>query len=189
MIHLFHDPDSSRDGDLIPHGRGLYDGAEFLGIGPHGILHVLLKDGVELVVVHNPLPRKPHDQTAVFRPADVVDLQQMLKQQAVVLLRNPVEAGERQHPGRQFSGRHLSAGGQGAHGLMVEQAVGEPLRPRRFDEALFDVELHQCDALDQVPGDHVGKHRPRLRVLLPHHKPHFRRVAPTAGSTHALQET
>ena len=30
MIHLFHDPDSPRDGDLVPHGRGLDDGAEFL---------------------------------------------------------------------------------------------------------------------------------------------------------------
>ena len=30
MIHLFHDPDSPRDGDLVPHGRGLNDGAEFL---------------------------------------------------------------------------------------------------------------------------------------------------------------
>ena len=113
----------------------------------------------------------------------------MLKQQAVILLRNPVKAGERQHPGRQFSGRHLSAGGQGAHGLMVEQAVWKPLCPRRLDEAFFDIELHQCDALDQVPGDHIGEHRPRFRMLLPHYKPHFRRVAPAAGSAHALQKT
>ena len=79
-------------------------------------------------------------------------------------------------------------GGQRAHGLVIEEAVGQTVQARRLHKALFNVELHQSDALDQIPGDAVGQHGPGLLVILPHHKPHLRGIAPTSGAAHALQE-
>ena len=60
VVHLLHHPDTARDGDFIPHGRRLDNGAQLLGAGPDRVLHVLLEHGVELVVVHNALPCKAH---------------------------------------------------------------------------------------------------------------------------------
>ena len=71
---------------------------------------------------------------------------------------------------------------------MVKQAVGEPSRPRRLHKSLLDIQLDQRNALNQGPGDHIGKHGPRFRMIFPHYEPHFRRAAPSAGPAHPLQE-
>ena len=71
---------------------------------------------------------------------------------------------------------------------MVEKAVGQAVRPGRLHEALLNIELHQGDALDEIPGDHIRQHGVRLRVILPHDKPHLRGLSPSAGAAHALQK-
>ena len=188
VVDLLDDPDPAGDGDLVPDRRRLDDGAQLLGTGPDGVLDVLLEDRVELVVVDDPLPGQAHDQAPVLRQVDVVDLQQVAQEQAVVILGDPVKTGQGQDPGGQLGGGHLAAGGQGAHGLVVEQAVGQALRPGRLHKPLLDIELDQGNALDQEPGDHLRQHGPRLRVVLPHDEPHLGRVAPPAGPAHPLQK-
>ena len=188
VVHLLHHPDTARDGDFIPHGRRLDNGAQLLGAGPDRVLHVLLEHGVELVVVHNALPCKAHHQAAVFRAVDVVVFQQVAEQDAVVLLGDAVEAGQGQYPAGQLPGGHLPAGGQGAHGLVVQQAVGQTAGAGRLHKALLDVQLHQGDALYQPPGNHIRQHGPGLGVVLPHDEPHLRGLAPAAGAAHALQK-
>ena len=49
------------------------------------------------------------------------------------------ETAQRQHPGGKLSRRHFPAGGQGAHRLMIEQAVGQPIHARRLHKPVFRV--------------------------------------------------
>ena len=189
VVHIFHDPDSARDGDLVAHRRRLDDGSQLLGTRVHRVLDIFLKYRVELIIVRDPLSRDPDDQPAVLRAVNVVDLQKMAQKDLVVLRRDPVEAGQRQDSGRQLSRRHLAAGRQCTHGLVVEKAVGQPVHPGRLHEPLLDIELHQRDPLDQVPRDQVRQHGPCLRVLLPHHEPHLRGLAPAPGPTQSLQKS
>ena len=72
---------------------------------------------------------------------------------------------------------------------MVKQAVGQAVRPRRLYEAFLQIELHQGDPLDQIPGKRGGHHVTGLGMLLPHHEPHFGRIAAPARAAQPLQET
>ena len=148
MVDLFHHPDPPGDGDLVPDRRRLDDRPQLFRTGPDRILDVFLEDRVELVVVHHPLSGKTHNQPAVFRPAQMVDLDEVPQQQPVILLGDPVETVERQHPRRQLARGHLPAGGEGAHRLVVKEAVGEPAGPGRLDKPLLDIELDERNPLD-----------------------------------------
>ena len=188
MVDFLHHPDASGDGDLVADRRRLDDRSQFFRSGADRVLDILLKNGVEFIAVHDPLAGDADDQTAVFGAVDVIGLQQMPQKYFIILLRDPVKAGEREHPRSQFRRRHLAAGGERAHGLVIKQAVGQPFRARRFDKPFLDIQLHQRDALYQIPRDHVGQHGARFGMFLAHDEPHFRRVAASAGSAHALQK-
>ena len=141
MVHFLNDPNPSGNGDLVPDRRRFDDGAQLLGSRMNGILDVFLKHRVELIAVHHPFSGKAQNQPSVFSAADVIDLQQMAQQLLIVFFRNAVKTAQRQHTGCKFSGRHLTTGSQRAHGLMVKQAEGQPVHPRRFDKPLLDIQL------------------------------------------------
>ena len=188
VVHLVDDPDPAGDGDLFPCRRGIDDGAQLPGFRPDGIFYVLLKDSVKLVIVHDPLPGKTDDQAAVLSQVDMVDLQKVPQEKAEIILADPVKDGQGQDPGGQFSGRHFAAGGQCAHGLVVEERERQPVCAGRFHKALLYIELDKGDALDHAPGERLGEQGPRLRMVLAHDKPHLRRTAPPSGPAHALQK-
>ena len=188
VIHLVHRPDTAGDGDLVAHGRGLDNGAQLLRACPDSVFDVLLKHGVEFVAVDDSLPGEAQDQSAVLRAADVIGLNQVAQQQPEVILGDAMKAAQGQNPGSQLRWRHLSAGCQGAHGLVIEQAVGKAVHARRLHEALLRVELHQRNALEQIPGDAFRQHGSGLLMILTHDEPHLGGIAPTAGAAHALQK-
>ena len=76
----------SGNGDFLADGRRLDDRSQFLRIPPHRVLLVFLKYSVEAERIDDALAGKPHDQSAVLRPLDVVGFQQMPEQCAEVLL-------------------------------------------------------------------------------------------------------
>ena len=86
VVHFLHHPDAAGDGDLIPHRRRLHDGAEFFGTGAHRVLHVFLKHGVEFIVIDDALPGQADNQASVFRAVDVIQLEQVTKQNPVIFL-------------------------------------------------------------------------------------------------------
>ena len=71
---------------------------------------------------------------------------------------------------------------------MIQQAVGTAAGTGRLNEAFLDIKLHQRYPLYQIPRDAVRQHCPRFGVLLTHHEPHFRRVAPPSCPAHSLKE-
>ena len=72
MIHLIHGPDPPRNRDFFTRGRRLHNGAEGLAPGSHRVLHILLKNRIELMVVHHALSRDADDEPAFRRAVDVV---------------------------------------------------------------------------------------------------------------------
>lgn len=134
-------------GDLFAHRRRLNDRSQLLGVPTHGVFHIFLEHGVELIGTGEPFAGNAHDETAGLSALDVVDLQQMPQQELEILLGDPVEIAERQHTGCQCRRCHFAAGCQGTHGLVVEQAVGQPVQPWRLDPALFQIDLYQGNAL------------------------------------------
>ena len=157
VIDLLDHPDASRDRNLLSCGRRLDDRAELLAAGAHGVFEILLKDGVEFIVVDDPLACDAEDQAAVLGAVDVVGLQQIAKQNAVIVLCDTVKDRQGQHARGKLRGGHLAAGREGAHGLVIQQAERQLFRPRRLDKALLDIELHQRDALNQIPRYHLGQ--------------------------------
>ena len=125
---------------------------------------------------------------AVLRAGDMVGLYQVQQQCAEVILVYPAEYRQSKYARSKLRRGHLTAGCKGAHGLVIQQGKWQPVGLGRLYEALLDIQLHQCDALYQIPGYHFWQHRPCLGMLLPHHEPHFRRVATPSGAPHALQE-
>lgn len=119
-VHFFHDPHSAGDGDLVLDGWRLDDGADLFRFTPHLVFFILLEDSVELEVVDHALTFQSDNQSAAFRGLDMVDLEQMTQEDAVVVLRDLSEIARGEDPLRQLGGRHLSAGGKCRHRLMVE---------------------------------------------------------------------
>ena len=157
-------------------------------LAAHRELLVLLEHGVELEGVRDALPGEPHDEAAALGELDMVRLDQMAQKDAQVVGGDPVEVGQGEHPSGEFGGGELAAAGEGRHHLVVEQAVGEPVEPGRLDPLVLAVQLHERDALQQLPRYGLREHRARLGLLLAHHEVHLgREVAPT-GAAHALQE-
>ena len=71
---------------------------------------------------------------------------------------------------------------------MIEKAVGQAVQTGRLHKALLNIQLHEGNALDQIPGNAVGQHGARLRVILTHDEPHLRGIAPASRAAHALQK-
>ena len=176
------------NGDLLPRRRRRHHGPQLLGIAAHGVLLVLLEHPVELKGAGNPLPSEPHNQPALLRPLEMVRIQQMGQQHLVVLLADPVKIRQGQHLSRQAGRRHFPVGLEYAHGLMVQQTVGQPVQPGRFHPLFFQIQLHQRNGLEQLPGNGGWQHGPDFRLVLPDYKPHLRRQVPPSRPAHPLQK-
>ena len=77
----------------------------------------------------------------------MVDLDEVAQQHAIVIGRDAMEITECEHALGKFGRRELSGTGEGRHGLVVEQAVGQPVQPWRLGPALFQIDLYQGNAL------------------------------------------
>lgn len=189
MIHFLHDPDAAGNGDLVADRRRFDDGAQLFSTGAHGIFDIFLKDRVKLVIIDDTLSFQADDEPAVLGLVDMADLDQMPQQDPIIILRDQMKAGQRQDARSQLCPRHLSAGSQRAHRLMIQQAVRQALCA---PEALRTAP--RCTAAParcpgQIPGDELRQHRPGLRVILTHDEPHLTGIAAAAGAAHALQES
>ena len=177
-----------RNGQLLPHRGRRNHRTQLLRLAADGVFLAFLKHAVELEGIDDPLPRQPHDQAALFCLLNVVCGDEVPEQHPVVLLGDSVEIVQPQHPVGQRPGGQLAAGGQGGHGLMVQKAERQPVQPGRLHPPLLQIQLHQGNALQKLPGNGGGQHGPHLRLVLPDDEPHFRRKLPPAGAPHALQE-
>ena len=188
MVDFLDDPHVARDGYLLAgRGRG-HEGADLLRVAADGVLDVFLEDGVELVVVGHALAREAHDEAARLRSLDVVVGKKEAQELTEVVCAHAAEHGEREHARGELRGRELAFRGEDGERLVTQQAVRQAVQARRLDPALLAVELHEGDALQELPGDGLGGEGARLGLILPHDEPHLgRRVAP-AGAAHALQE-
>ena len=110
------------------------------------------------------------------------------EQHLVVLLSNPVEIAEPQHPVRQGRRGHFPVAGQHTHGLVVQEAVGQPVQPGRFHPSFLQIQLDQGNPLEQFPGNGGRQHGPDLRFIFPDHEPHFRGQIPPSRPPHPLEE-
>ena len=188
VVDLLDHPYVACQGDALAHGRRLDDRAEFLRITADGILLILLEDRVELEIVDDPLACEADDEPARLGALDLVAVEQVTQQHAIVVEAHAVDRGERKHALSQRSRRELARRSKGAHGLMVQEAEGQPVEPRRFDPVFFPVKLDQRNGLEEFPGNGLGQERARLRFILPDDEPHLGRHAPPARAPHALQE-
>ena len=85
VIHLVDHPHVPRDGDLLTRRRRHHDRADLLRIRPHRVLLVLLEHGVELKIVDDALAREAHDESAALGDLDMVDLNEVTQQHAIVI--------------------------------------------------------------------------------------------------------
>ena len=63
-----------------------------------------------------------------------------------------MEIAEREHALGKFRRRELSGAGEGRHGLVIEQTVGESIELRRLDPLFLAIELYERDALEEFQG-------------------------------------
>ena len=187
-VHLFHHPHAAGNGYLVAHGGRLHDGAQLFRLATHAVFLVLLKHGIELEVVHPALAGQTYYQTAALGQLHMVYLQQVAQQQAEVVLRHVLEIAQGQYARSQFGRGHFAARGQGGHGLVVEQTVGQTAGTGRLHPFLLDVELYQGDGLKQFPGDGLGQQGAGLGWVFAYHEPHLRGGAAAARTAHALQK-
>ena len=153
VVDLLHKPDVSRDGDLLAWwGRGA-EGADLLRVAADGVLHALLEDGIELVIVCDPLAGEAHDEAASLRGLHVVMRQEVTQQHTKVVGAYAVEGREREHARGQLWGRELALGGQNGQGLVAEQAVGQAVQACGLHPVLLAVELHEGNALQELPRE------------------------------------
>ena len=71
---------------------------------------------------------------------------------------------------------------------MVEKTVGETIHARRLHEALFYIQLHQRDALDEIPRYACRQQGAGLHMIFTHDEPHFGRLSASSGPSHPLQK-
>ena len=118
----------------------------------------------------------------------MVDLDEVTQQYAIVIGRDAVEITKREHALGKFGRCELSGAGEGRHGLVIEQTVGESIELGRLDPLFLAIELYERNALQELPRNGLGHHRARLGLFLAHDKPHFGRKVATACAPHALQK-
>ena len=105
----------------------------------------------------------------------MVDLDEVAQQHAIVIGRDAMEITEREHALGKFGRCELAGAGKRRHGLVIEQAVGEPIELGRLNPFFLAIELYKRDALQELPRNGLGHHRARLGLLFAHDKPHLGR--------------
>ena len=118
----------------------------------------------------------------------MVDLDEVAQQHAIVIGRDAVEIAEREHALGKFGRRELTGAGKRRHGLVVEQAVGEPIELGRLNPFFLAIELYKRDALQELPRNGLGHHRARLGLFLAHDEPHFGWKIAASRAPHTLQK-
>ena len=68
-------------------------------------------------------------------------MDKMMQEDAVVIRGDAVKIIECQYAGGKLSRAHLPAGSKDTHGLVIKKAERQPVKPRRFHPALFQVKL------------------------------------------------
>ena len=185
-VHFLDNPAVSGDSDALTGRWGIDNRAQLGRFAANGKFLVFLEHGVELKVVDDALAREAHDEPAALGDLDVVDLNEVAQQHAVVIGGDAVEIAEREHALGKLGRCELAGAGERRHGLVIEQAVGEPIELGRLDPLFLAIELHERDALQELPGNRFGHHRARLGLLLAHDKPHLGRKIAAACTPHAL---
>ena len=146
-VHFFDDPAVPCDGDALAGWWRVDDRAQLGRFAADGKLLVLLEHGVELKVVDDALAREAHDEPAALGDLDVVDLNEVAQQHAVVIGGDAMEIAEREHALGKLGRRELAGAGERRHGLVIEQAVGESIELGRLDPLFLAIELYERDAL------------------------------------------
>ena len=187
-VHFLDNPAVSGDGDALTGRWRVDDRAQFGRLATNGELLVFLEYGVELKVVDDALSRETHDESAALGDLDMVDLNEVTKQYAIVIGRDAMEIAEREHALGKFGRRELAGAGEGRHGLVIEQTVGESIELGRLDPLFLAIELYERDALQELPRNGLGHHRARLGFFLAHDKPHLGRKVAASCAPHALQK-
>ena len=189
MIHFVNNPDPTRNGDFISDRRWFDDGSELFGPSMNRVLDILPKDGIEFVVINDPLSGNAENNPTILGTVDMVDFQEMIQKKPVILLTDAVKTAQRQNPGSKLCRCHLPTGSESAHRLMIEETVGQAIHPRRLHKTLFNIKLYQRNSLQEVPGNAVRQHGSGFPMVFTHNKPHFRRIAPATRAPHTLQKT
>ena len=146
-VHFFDNPAVPRDGDAFAGRWRIDDRAQLGRFAADGKLLVLLEHGVELKVVDDALSRETHDEPATFGDLDMVDLDEVAQQYAIVIGRDTVEIAEREHTLSKLGRCELAGTGERRHSLVIEQAVGESIEFGRLDPLFLAIELNERDAL------------------------------------------
>ena len=187
-VHFLDNPAVSGDGDALT-GRWRIDNRAQLGrLAANGELLVFLEHGVKLKVVNDTLARETHDEPAALGDLDMVDCNEVTQQHAIVIGRDAMEIAEREHALGKFGRRELSGAGEGRHGLVIEQTVGESIELGRLDPLFLAIELYERDALEELPGNGLGHHRARLGLFLAHNEPHLGWKVAASRAAHSLQK-
>ena len=187
-IHFLDNPAVPGYGDALARWWRVADCAQLGRFAANGKLFVFLEHGVELKVVDDALAREAHDEPTALGELDMVDLDEVAQQYAIVIGRDAVEIAEREHTLSKLGRCELAGAGERRHGLVIEQAVGEPIELGRLDPFFLAIELYERDALQELPRNGLGHHRARLGFLLAHDKPHLGRKIAAACAPHALQK-
>ena len=178
----------SGDGDALTGRRRIDDRAQLGRLAANGELLVFLEHGVELKVVDDALARETHDEPAALGDLDMVDLNEVTQQHAIVIGRDAMEIAECEHALGKLCRREFAGAGKRRHSLVVEQAVGESIELGRLDPLFLAIELYERDALQELPRNGLGHHRARLGFLLAHDKPHLGRKIAAPRAAHSLQK-
>ena len=187
-VHFLDNPAVSGDGDALTGRWRIDDRAQLGRFAANGELLVFLEHGVELKVVDDALARETHDEPAALGDLDMVDLNEVTQQHAIVIGRDAMEIAECEHALGKLCRREFAGAGKRRHSLVVEQAVGESIELGRLDPLFLAIELYERDALQELPRNGLGHHRARLGFLLAHDKPHLGRKIAAPRAAHSLQK-
>ena len=176
------------NGQALTRRRRKNNGPQLLRVAANRELLIILEHRIELEGVCYTLTGQADNQPTALGCLDLVGFKEMAEQNSVIVKAHPVEVGQRKHALGKLRRSKLSAACQRRHGLVVQQAVGQTVQARGLDPFFLHVNLHKSDALKKLPGNGVGHERAGLRLVLSHHKPHFRWQIASAGSSHTLKE-
>ena len=84
-VDFFDFPHASCNGDFFAGRRRLHQRAKLLTVSTNGIFFVFLKDRVELEAGGDPLSGESDDETAAFSALNLIRVQKVQQERAVVL--------------------------------------------------------------------------------------------------------